>query len=295
MSQVDSSDGTRRSAASSPSIAWTVQRIQKGSRQEIQDRVVLEEPLEIAVNGRPIAVLMRMPGQEKELAAGFCISEGYVRSAQDILLIHHCGLGLPAPGDEAEGLPTSRNRVEVRVAAEALQFGEQPDVSRLIRSGCGAAPVSALAEDLPTIAQGLRVDVSVMLSLGQAMREMQTVHHEVGGTHAAALFDSSGRVTAVAEDIGRHIAVDKVIGYCLLRALPLHDKILVTSGRASYEMAAKAIRVGVPIVASISAPTSLAVSLAQDRGLTLIGYLRGGRMNVYTHPTRLVTTPDPLP
>ena len=295
MSQVETNDRAYRNAESSPSLSWTIQRIQKGSREELQDQVVLEEPLEIVVNGRSIAVLMRMPGQEKELAVGFCISEGYVHSAQDILLVHHCGLGLPAPGEEGEGLPTSRNRVEVRVAAAGLRSGEQPDVSRLIRSGCGAAPVSALAEGLPTVPHSLRVDVSVVLGLGQAMREAQNVHHQVGGTHAAALFDGAGRAMALAEDIGRHNAVDKVIGHCLLQALPMHDKVLVTSGRASYEMVAKAIRVGVPIVASISAPTSLAVSLAADRGLTLIGYLRGGRMNVYTHAERLVATPDGLP
>jgi FdhD protein len=296
MSQVDTTDRACRNAESSPSLSWTIQRIQKGSREELQDRVVMEEPLEIIVNGRPIAVLMRMPGQEKELAAGFCISEGYVRGAQDILLIHHCGLGLPAPGEQTEGVPGSRNRVEVRVAAEGLYATEQSDVSRLIRSGCGAAPVSALAEGLPTVSHGPSVSPSVVLGLGQAMHELQNVRRAVGGTHAAALFDCAGRAMTLAEDIGRHNAVDKVIGYCLLRTLPMHDAILVTSGRASYEMVAKAIRVGIPIVASMSAPTSLAASLAQDRGLTLIGYLRGGRMNVYTHAERLVTTvSDRLP
>jgi FdhD protein len=295
MTEVDTDHRAYQNAESSPSLQWTIQRIQKESREELQDRVVLEEPLEIVVNGRPIAVLMRMPGQEKELAAGFCVSEGYVRGAQDILLIHHCGLGLPEPGNDTEGLPTSRNRVEVRVAAAGWQSSEQPDVSRLIRSGCGAASVSSLAEGLPTVSHSLRVDVSVVLSLGQAVRKVQNVHHEVGGTHAAALFDCAGSVVTLAEDIGRHNAVDKVIGHLLLRALPMHDKILVTSGRASYEMVAKAIRVGIPVVASMSAPTSLAVSLAQNRGLTLIGYLRGGRMNVYTHAERLVATPDGLP
>jgi FdhD protein len=123
------------------------------------------------------------------------------------------------------------------------------------------------------------------------MREQQTVHRHVGGTHAAVLFDKSGRVITLAEDIGRHNAIDKAVGYCLLRGISLHDKVLLTSGRASYEMATKAIRVGIPIIASVSAPTSLAVQLAEDRGLTLIGYLRGGRMNVYTHPER-VTNAD---
>jgi FdhD protein len=122
------------------------------------------------------------------------------------------------------------------------------------------------------------------------MFDLQDIHRDIGGTHGAALFDETGKAVTVAEDIGRHNAVDKAIGYCLLREIRLDDKILVTSGRASYEMATKAIRVGIPIAASVSAPTALAVQLAEDRGLTLIGYLRGKRMNVYTHPERLIAT-----
>ena len=134
----------------------------------------------------------------------------------------------------------------------------------------------------------LSIHSSTLLGLGRAMRERQTIHREVGGTHAAALFRADGRMVAIAEDIGRHNAVDKVIGHCLLRGIDLANLLMVTSGRASYEMAAKAIRVAIPLVASVSAPTALAVQLAQDRGLSLIGYLRGGSMNVYTHPQRVV-------
>ena len=281
------SDVTHNADNQNSSIPWSIQRIRAGERQPADERVILEEPLEILVNDLQIAALMRMPGQEKELAAGFCISEGYVRTISDILLIHHCGQGLAAPGDESEDALSSRNRVQLRVRTEGFSPPDRLDVVRLIRSGCGAAEVSALCEDLPAVAHGLRVSVSTILGLDRAMRALQRTHQQVGGTHAAALFEASGEVVTVAEDIGRHNAVDKAIGYCLLWGIPLHDKVLVTSGRASYEMSTKAIRVGIPIVASISAPTSLAVQLAQDRGLTLIGYLRGGRMNVYTHPERL--------
>jgi FdhD protein len=269
------------------SLPWSIQRIRADERRHVDDRVVLEEPLELLINEQPIAVLMRMPGQEKELAAGFCVSEGYVRTVADILLIHHCGSGHPAPGGEADDGFGSRNRVEMRVVAEGFTPPERPDVVRLIRSGCGAAEVGALCDALPIVSHDLRLSISTLLGLDRAMRDLQHVHQQVGGTHSAALFEATGKVVTVAEDIGRHNAVDKAVGYCLLWGIPLHDKVLVTSGRASYEMAVKAIRVGIPIVASISAPTSLAVQLAQDRGLTLIGYLRGRRMNAYTHPERL--------
>jgi FdhD protein len=228
-----------------------------------------------------------MPGHEKELAAGFCVSEGYVRDAMDILLLHHCGLGHPAPGEPSAGLPESRNRIEVQVNPAGFSPPDRPDAIRLIRSGCGAAQVSDLSDSLPSVESDLHVSASTLVGSGRDMRALQRVHQQVGGTHAAVLFDKNGQAVIVAEDIGRHNAVDKAIGHCLLWSIPLRDKILVTSGRASYEMAMKAIRVGIPIVASLSAPTSLAVELAQDRGLTLIGYLRGGRMNVYTHAQRL--------
>jgi FdhD protein len=239
------------------------------------------------LNGQPIAVLMRMPGEEKELAAGFCLSEGYVRDARDILLIHHCGRGEPAPGEGDTEAFDSRNRVTLRVASDGVLRSRGADPVRLIRSGCGAAEVTALADELPRVEEHVSVDAATLLGLDRAMRQRQTVHREVGGTHAAALFRLDGEFIVLAEDVGRHNAVDKAIGYCLLRGIDMAASVMITSGRASYEMAAKAIRARVPIVASVSAPTALAVELAHDRGLTLIGYLRGGSMNVYTHPERV--------
>jgi FdhD protein len=175
----------------------------------------------------------------------------------------------------------------LQVADEGFVSSRKPDEVRLIRSGCGAADVSATSELLPFLSEGFSIDSSLFLSLGRALRELQTIHPKVGGTHSAAIFDAHGHTIPTAEDIGRHNAVDKAVGYCLLRKIPLGDKVLVTSGRASYEMATKAIRVGLPLIATLSAPTSLAVQVAQSRGLTLIGYLRGSRMNVYTPPERL--------
>jgi FdhD protein len=271
-----------------PGLTWRIHRIRKDRDESLDDRVVIEEPLEIVLNGQSIAVLMRLPGQEKELAAGFCITEGYVRKAQDILLIHHCGLGLPAPGeDENDDGGYSRNRIELSVEPAGLLSYKSADFVRLIRSGCGAADVSAMVDSLPSLSQDFSIEPSLLLGFGKAMRELQSVHREVGGTHSAALFDTQGHAVHLAEDIGRHNAVDKVVGYCVLRKIPLRDKVLVTSGRASYEMATKAVRAGIPLIATLSAPTSLAVKIAGDRGLTLVGYLRGGRMNIYTHPERI--------
>jgi FdhD protein len=269
-------------------LPWRIQLIRKDKTEERVDYVVLEEPLEIVVNEKTIAILMRLPGQEKELAAGFCVTEGYIRRAEDILLIHHCGQGLPAPGEEeTEGTFGSRNRTELQVIEEGLIPRDRAEATRLIRSGCGAADIGPMRETLPLLPEGIVADAPLLLDLARRVRELQVVHDRTGGVHAACVFGLQGEVIGIAEDIGRHNAVDKVLGHCLLRRIPLRDKILITSGRASYEMAVKAIRVGVPVVATMSSPTSLAVELAEDRGLTLIGYLRGGRMNVYTHGERL--------
>lgn len=272
-------------------LDWPVRRIWSDRHEDVTDRIVLEEPLSIVLNGTEIAILMRLPENEKELAAGFCVSEGYVRTARDILLIHHCGSGRPAPGQELETGMDSRNRVQVQAREEGLVQRDQPDVVRLIRSGCGAADVSALSKDLPNVAGGLQVPANILLELPRTMRARQEIHNAIGGAHGAAIYTASGKQVVLAEDIGRHNAVDKAVGNCLLQGIDLADKVLITSGRASYEMVVKAIRLQIPVVASISAPTSLAVQIAQEQGLTLIGYLRGGRMNVYTHPQRVIGKP----
>ena len=177
---------------------------------------MLEEPLEIVINGRPVAVLMRMPGHEKELATGFVISEGYVRGVDDILLLRHCGSGFPSPPRGGRDAGDSRSRVEMRVAGEGFTPPERPDVVRLIRAGCGAAEVTALAEVLPRVEQHLSVRAAVLLGLGKTMRDLQAVHRQAGGTHAAVLFDKTGQSVVAAEDIGRHNAVDKAIGHCMM-------------------------------------------------------------------------------
>jgi FdhD protein len=264
---------------------WAVSK--EGPRLE-ERPVVLEEPLALYINGQQAAVLMRLPGMEKELAVGFCLSEGLVRRFADILMVHHCGQGLPEPETEVqdEGL-LSRNRVDVRVAPEGLDPSARLEVVRLIRAGCGAVDVARAELPLEPLSAHLTVPAELLLGLGRALRQGPSLHEAVGGVHSAALFDASGALIALAEDVGRHNAVDKVIGHCVLKGIPLGDKILLCSGRLSYEMVSKALRMRIPILISLSAPTALAVALAERFGQTLIGYLRGGRMILYAHAERV--------
>jgi FdhD protein len=258
-----------------------------GSQQEIE--MVSEEPLSLTINGHQVAVLMRMPGMEKELAVGFCLSEGLVGRFDDILLVHHCGSGLPVPGGEPleDDEMTSRNRVDVQVLPNALREEARLEVVRLIRAGCGAVGVERADLSMAPVASGPSVATDVLLGLDGRMRAAQRMHRQVGGVHAAALFDWQGELIILCEDVGRHNAVDKAIGHCVLRGIALSDKVLLCSGRLSYEMVTKAVRVGLPVLVSVSAPTALAAQIAEQFNLTVIGYLRGSRMTVYTHAERV--------
>lgn len=277
-------------------MPWRIQRLTGRQVHSLEGGVVVEEPLEIALNGRPVAVLMRTPGLEKELAAGFCLGEGLVADMADIALIRHCGRvapAYPASGDddlvEGDPLDRSRNRVDVTLLPGAALPNRPSDLVPLIRSGCGRTDAGMLAENLAPITTDLQVPFERLPSLLGQITRQQTAYRAAGGIHAAAIFEAGGRVVVVCEDIGRHNAVDKATGYCLLRGIPVQDKILVSTGRASYDMVAKGVRLGIPILISISSPTSLAVELAQALNCTLLGYLRGKALNVYTHGWRIVS------
>lgn len=250
--------------------------------------VVMEEPLEIRLDGQPVAVLLRTPGLEKELAAGFCLGEGLVADPMDIALVRHCSRAVPDELAEGDPLDESRNRVDVVRMPGAARPASQPEVVRLIRSGCGRADVGALAETLTPLQTGVQVQFEQLPPLLGQITRRQAAYRAAGGIHAAAVFDARGRCLVVCEDVGRHNAMDKAAGYCLLRGIPLGDKLLVSTGRASYDMVAKGVRLGVPIVVSISSPTSLAVELADLLNCTLVGYLRGKALNVYTHGWRIL-------
>ena len=273
-------------------LPWTFWQVDDHGQRSVDGGVVMEEPLEVRLDGRAVAVLMRTPGMEKELAAGFLLSEGWLAGIKDLVLVRHCGG--PAPADSPEGpnadvLTGSRNVVETTstlpdASARRSALG---DVVQLIRSGCGRTGGAVLAENLPHLDAQVRVDRQVLSHLVGQITRRQDVYRAAGGIHAAAVLDVGGQVLALGEDIGRHNAMDKALGYCLLRGIPLDDKLVVTTGRASYDMVAKGARVGAPILASLSSPTSLAVELAEAVGCTLLGYLRGRSIRIYTHPWRV--------
>ncbi len=249
--------------------------------------VAVEEPLEVRLNGRPVAVLMRTPGMEKELAVGYCISEGLIASFQAIGLVQYCGNSLPAAGGLSDALDISRSTVHVTTLDGAVPARET-EVVRLVRSGCGRADPAEVAELLTPVESGLRVPAEVIRRLARILAESQQAYRQAGGIHAVGIFDAEGDLVVLSEDIGRHNAIDKAIGYCLLRHIPLEDKILYSTGRASYEMVTKTARVGLPISVSRSSATTLAIDLAERLGCTLIGYARAGRMTIYTHDWRIV-------
>jgi len=271
-------------------MPWRIWRLLDHQVQAVDCGVVVEEPLEIRLNEQTVAMLMRSPGLEKELAAGFCLGEGLVRSLMDIALVRHCGRA--GPGDVAEGdaLDISRNRVDVTLMPGVSPASNEDDAVQLIRSGCGRAEVSALMANLRPVTTQLTVPVETLRHLPGQITRQQAAYRLVGGVHAAAVFDTAGRAIVVCEDIGRHNAVDKAVGYCLLRGVSLQDKMLVSTGRASYDMVSKGVRLGMPIIASISSPTSLAVELAEALNCTLLGYLRGKTLNVYTHRWRVANS-----
>jgi FdhD protein len=240
-----------------------------GGRAE-RDQVAVEEPLEIRIGGRPVAVTMRTPGHDEELAVGFCLSEGL------------------RPRAAAPPADLAANTIEV----DAPGF----DPGRLARSFytssscgvCGKGALEAVAVEAPRVESRLHADPATLAALPDRLRDAQAAFAVTGGLHATGLFDAAGELLCLREDVGRHNAMDKVVGRAFLDGrLPLGEAILCVSGRLSFELVQKAAVAGCPIVVAVGAPSSLALELGADRGLTLCGFARGGRLNVYTEAWRV--------
>jgi FdhD protein len=262
------------------------------------DLLAAEEPLEIRVNDRPLAVTMRTPGDDIDLAAGFLAAEGLVRSASDITSIRICRADDDRHAGTSQNGAASRpagqgNVAEVTLAAGAVIDDRHARRNFLTTSACGVcgkASIEAIRvrARYDVAADRARVDPRVLTGLPGRLHDAQRVFARTGGLHAAAAFGADGTLLALREDVGRHNAVDKVVGWALREGrLPLAGCILLVSGRASFELVQKALVAGMPIVAAVSAPSSLAAELADEAGMTLVGFLRGGSMNVYTGAGRI--------
>ena len=264
---------------------WVTDGVEEHTKS---DRLAVEEPLEIRVGGEAFSVTMRTPGADFELAHGFLLSEGVVSSPQQVRSIRYCAgrdeddrntynvLDVALDGERAEALRTARRRIYTT-------------------SSCGVCGKESLEAVMTTSEFSLAEDATsfpaeIVSAMPVRLREAQRVFDVTGGLHAAGLFDASGELLVLREDVGRHNAVDKVLGWALERGMvPLRGIALCVSGRASFELAQKAVMAGVPLLAAVSAPSSLAVELAEEAGLTVAGFVRGSSMNVYSRPERITT------
>ncbi|CAN5563817.1 formate dehydrogenase accessory sulfurtransferase FdhD [soil metagenome] len=245
------------------------------------DEVAVEEPLEIRVEGHSVAVVMRTPGHDRELAAGFALTEGLVRERNEIFEITSC-----LTGQEA-----TNNVVNIALTDPARFDSGKLSRHVFTSSSCGVcskATIEAARQQFAPIASAASIDTKALLRLPQKLAAAQETFRRTGGLHACALFDLAGELFLVREDVGRHNALDKLIGHELLAGrLPLGERILLLSGRVSFEMTQKALAGGIAIIAAISAPTSLAVEFARANNQTLVGFLRGTRMNIYAGTGRV--------
>jgi FdhD protein len=250
-----------------------------GQPEQVDDDVVIEEPLEIRVNGESVSVSMRTPGDDFDLAVGFLWTEGMIQSREEIGTIAYC---------PDEDQPDLRNVVNVVLVDTQRKI----ESSRRFWSNsscglCGKATLDAIRQACRPVVSPIHVSSELLFTLPSQLRHAQANFERTGGIHAVGLFDQDGGLLFLREDIGRHNAVDKVLGAALSGGVRFSETIMMVSGRLGFEIAQKALVAGVPVVASISAASSLAIDLARDFGMTTIGFLRGRSMNVYTHAERI--------
>jgi FdhD protein len=265
----------------------TVLRVGPGEVVRRSDSLAVEEPLEIRLNGEPYLVTMRTPGHDIDLVRGLLYSERIITERSDIMLARYCA------GSDADGI-NSYNVLDVTLAS---QISAPAAVRRnvLTTSACGICGTTSINQVLRESPYGadreVRVAAELVLSAPMRLRQQQRAFDRTGGLHAAGLLGLNSEMVCVREDVGRHNAVDKVIGWAIeQQLLPLRQMILAVSGRASFELTQKAVLAGIPVLAAVSAPSSLAAELAEEAGLTLVGFVRGETMNVYTHPERIIAS-----
>ncbi|MGB9377727.1 MAG: formate dehydrogenase accessory sulfurtransferase FdhD [Mycobacteriales bacterium] len=263
-------------------------RIDGEQRTSQPDTLAAEEPLEIRTGGTPLSVTMRTPGDDFDLVAGFLVTEGVTGATGDIVAMRYCA------GATDEGTNT------YNVIDAALAPGVAPPAASLQRNFyttsscgvCGKASIDAVrtVSRWPVGADDVRVSAATLTGLPDSLRAAQSVFDKTGGLHAAGLFTADGALLCIREDVGRHNAVDKVVGWAVREGrLPLRGCVLMVSGRASFELAQKALMAGIPVLAAVSAPSTLAVDLAGDVGMTLVGFLRGSTMNIYAGAERVTS------
>jgi len=261
-----------------------VTRVGPAGAVRTSDRAAAEEPLDVRLHGRSFAIIMRTPGKDRALAAGFLLSERVIRSADDLGAVEHCRhpdqtrahhvVDVFLRGGAAERVPAMLEQRRNIVANSSCGV-------------CGRATIEELATDIPPIASDAVCAVEVVRRLPDRLRSTQATFDETGGLHGVALFTLAGDLVTSAEDVGRHNAVDKVFGSLLLDDKPIPAGVLVVSGRVSFEIVQKAWIAGVPVVVAVSAPTSLAIDLAKQAGIALLGFVRGESLNIYTHTARI--------
>jgi FdhD protein len=259
-------------------------RWDRGKTSERTEKLAVEEPLEIRLAGRRFTLTMRTPGHDEELAAGFLFAEGFISDATELGEIRRVRSRKGAPEPNALD-------IVLNVPADGLRARLKRNFVMSSSCGvCGKTSIDSIRRRVAPPSDSARVDHATMLALADTLRAGQRVFAATGGLHGAAIFSLDGTMLAIREDVGRHNAVDKVIGYALTNAmLPLSRNLMMVSGRLSFEIVQKAAAAGVPILAAVSAPSSLAVELAEEVGTTIVGFLRDGSFNIYTRPDRIAT------
>jgi FdhD protein len=257
----------------------------RGRSAPERDRVAVEEPMEVRVNGASFAVIMRTPGADRDLAAGFLLAEDVIHNAGEIGTIEYCA------DVTDEGRENTLNVTVTGGAVDRLgaRLSDRRQVMMTASCGlCGRRTIESLQARVAAVKGDWTVGADVIASLPDRLRAAQSVFESTGGLHAAGLFDREGKLHLSAEDVGRHNAVDKIVGRTLLAGKhPLDDSILLVSGRTSFELVQKALLAGIPLIASVSAPSSLAIDLAEQAGITLCGFVRAPNFNIYSHPHRI--------